>query len=210
MKEAEEDPDLAAAIRMSIEIPQQPSTPDSSAKPTVSSPPSTSVPTSAEPTPMESDVLSEEEQLELAIKLSMAAQKVEEASKREAKPEPSKESKSEPKGTPPASTAKAEEISDVMADSEFVNSVLKSLPGVNLDDPQIKSILAELRGPQTTTAQTVPYAELRTKPAHLDRHKLETYLSEQEFTTVFGMSREEFDRMPKDRQDKVKKEKDLL
>jgi len=47
-------------------------------------------------------------------------------------------------------------------------------------------------------------------PASLDTSKKEAYLSDVEFVNVFGMSKSEFARQPKWKQEHMKKSKDLF
>lgn len=56
----------------------------------------------------------------------------------------------------------------------------------------------------------LPYEELRRRPAHLPSDKLHLYLADEEFRTVFGMSRADFDRMPGWKKDKARQAKGLF
>eukprot|EP00929_Paragymnodinium_shiwhaense_P112606 TRINITY_DN80862_c0_g1_i1.p1 TRINITY_DN80862_c0_g1~~TRINITY_DN80862_c0_g1_i1.p1 ORF type:complete len:441 (-),score=155.66 TRINITY_DN80862_c0_g1_i1:180-1427(-) len=54
------------------------------------------------------------------------------------------------------------------------------------------------------------YEDLKTKPADVDPAKREAYLSDADFQTVFGMSAPEFAKLPKWKQQNLKKAKDLF
>jgi hypothetical protein len=56
----------------------------------------------------------------------------------------------------------------------------------------------------------VAYADLVRKPKNLDRTKLESYLADDEFQSVFGMGREQYSVLPKWKQANLKKSKRLF
>lgn len=58
--------------------------------------------------------------------------------------------------------------------------------------------------------QVVPYSKLITRPPGCDPTLLETYLSDEEFVTVFGMGRDQFDALPNWKKVAKKREKNLF
>jgi len=118
MAEVDEEAELAKAIALSMQ-PEPQLTPKAEPKT------STSGTKPSEDTQMQE--LSEEQEVELALQMSLAA----DAAKKNSTP-------SQPASSTP---------SNQMTDPDFVNSVLSSLPGVDPNDERLKSVLASLTKP---------------------------------------------------------------
>jgi len=59
--------------------------------------------------------------------------------------------------------------------------------------------------PRPSDSKTYTLAELQTKPGHLNKDKLEDFLSDEDFQQTFSMSREEFSKVPTWKQSSIKK-----
>jgi len=59
-------------------------------------------------------------------------------------------------------------------------------------------------------ANFLPISEIRKRPAHLDQSKLESYLSDAEFKSLFSMTKAEFEKAPKWKKDSLKKEQQIF
>jgi len=118
MAEVDEEAELAKAIALSMQ-PEPLLTPKAE--------PKTSTPVTKPSEDTQMQELSEEQEVELALQMSLAA----DAAKKNSAP-------SQPASSTP---------SNHMADPDFVNSVLLSLPGVDPNDERIKSVLASLTKP---------------------------------------------------------------
>jgi len=139
-----EDPELLLALRASLEDQQKLQGTTQDAQMTDAAP--TTLP------PLEED---EDELLRQAIMMSlnpdnnaaapMETQPTEQEPKKEpATQEPEKMETQTSTSVPSTQEPSTPGLGAVMTDPTFVNDILKSLPGVDFNDPQIKSILAEM------------------------------------------------------------------
>eukprot|EP01112_Ceratiomyxa_fruticulosa_P006877 TRINITY_DN1780_c0_g1_i1.p1 TRINITY_DN1780_c0_g1~~TRINITY_DN1780_c0_g1_i1.p1 ORF type:complete len:368 (-),score=105.69 TRINITY_DN1780_c0_g1_i1:61-1164(-) len=132
------DPELALALRLSMEEERARQERSSQEQPaTNTDAPSTTAPTTTPSVIAVQDVeMTEEEELQQAIQLSMAA---EAAAKNAASTQDQEmESKNENQG---------QNVNESLQDQDFLNSVLASLPGVDPNDARIKSVLESMKKP---------------------------------------------------------------
>lgn len=77
---------------------------------------------------------------------------------------------------------------------------------------EVESSLASVRDELGKFTQKYSFDDLSNKryPAGIDTTRLENYLLDDEFVTVFGMSREDFSKVPPWKQQKEKRERGLF
>jgi len=142
-----EDPELLLALRASIEDQQKLQGTDKDAQMKEADASAPSLP------PLEED---DDELLRQAILMSLNTENAATAMDTQPTSEQGSEPKVEPSAQEPERTQAPETSmqpssglgtpNEHLTDATFVNDILKDLPGVDFNDPQIKSILAEMEG----------------------------------------------------------------
>jgi len=132
MKDVGEDADLEQALAMSMEGVTETTAPQTST-PQPSQPSQPSQPPQPQPSQAYFDELSEEEQMELDFQMSLQTQAEEKAT-----PTQNTETNSEKKES-------SNEVTALVNDPDFLNSILTSLPGVDPNDVRIQNVLQDFK-----------------------------------------------------------------
>ncbi|KAK8562117.1 hypothetical protein V6N13_148759 [Hibiscus sabdariffa] len=127
---------------------------------------------------------------------------------------PAKSTSSTPAVTSPPPEAKSEVDSSEIAEFQEVPEAKETgLSEINVDSEQKKEREQDENG-SGSTQSTFSYEQLKAKSENpvtgIDFKRREAYLSDEEFQTVFGMEKEAFYKLPKWKQDMLKKKVDLF
>uniref|UniRef100_A0A7N0V1Y7 HP domain-containing protein n=1 Tax=Kalanchoe fedtschenkoi TaxID=63787 RepID=A0A7N0V1Y7_KALFE len=135
------------------------------------------------------------------------------AEKKNASPGPS--GRSTPSDTPPAPRRSEEANSDNGITRDMSDELDEVASHYSAEDPLVKKQEDGLEEVGTENSQsTFSYDQLKARSENpvtgIDFKRREAYLSDEEFQTVFSMSKEAFNKLPKWKQDMLKKKVDLF
>ncbi|GMI63365.1 villin 2 [Hibiscus trionum] len=128
---------------------------------------------------------------------------------------PAKSTSSTPAVTSPPPEAKSEVDSSEIAELQEVPEAKETgVSEINGEDSEPKQEREQDENGSGSTQSTFSYEQLKAKSENpvtgIDFKRREAYLSDEEFKTVFGMEKEAFYKLPKWKQDMLKKKVDLF